>query len=363
MRRWLGLIDDETDGGTTFDDLATDPIPVPNHFVPVTTAQVDPGLQQLNRDNEVRGRRGNTAPMSFASAPSLTFEGRAYPKLVRKLIRKALSGTPASTGVAPAAITSTVGPIETGNLQALVAWLVREGQLDRLTGLVISELEFNFAIDEEGTVSVTAPGLYHDAADTDNATDPNGDPAQALPTPDYSGHDDTFMLRDATAYQGAAQVEIPELAGFGLTFNNGLIDDFRSRFRPGHNIEVADIDGITHKLWYPERHKIGAQAITGRLDFSDVQSDTELKRLFTHADKLVFEVAAGELDTTPAADEMLRFVCYKQVPTGGGADPIQREGDQVSSYEFTAYVSEADSSKDFEAVLVGDQALDADDGS
>lgn len=360
MKRWVGFVDDSTSGGSTYDTYAGTTgiaIAVPTTFVPVTTANVDPGLQQLNRDNEVRGRRGNTEPISFASAPNMTLESRAYPQLVRPLLRKALAGTVASTGTAPAAIVSTVQTLESGNLPALICWLLREGQLDRVTGAVVSEIAFDFPIDDEGTISATLPSLYHDTDDSTSATDPNGDPAEALPTPSFSGSADTFMLRDATAYVGAAGVELDDLAGFGFTFNNGLIDDFRSRFRPGHNIEVVSIDGTEHRLWYPARHKIGAQQVTGRIDFSDVRPDRELMRLVTHAEKLVFEVAAGPLGTTPAADEMLRVTFFKQAPTGGGAEPIQREGDQVSSYEFTAYVSAADGSKDLEAAFTGTTAL------
>jgi hypothetical protein len=354
--RWFGFIDDPVASGSTLEDLDTGNIPVPTTFVPVTSAQVDPGLQPLDRDNEVRGRRGNTPPMSFASAPSLTFEGRAYPKLVRSLVRKALSGSISSTGTAPAAISSTVGPLQTGSLKALIGWLVREGELDRVAGAVVNELELNFAIDAEGTVSGTLPALYHDVDDVTAIDDPSGDAGLALPTAAYPGYTDTFMLRDASAFRGASLTELTDLAGFGFTFNNNLIDDMRSRFLPNHNIETVSIDSVEHRIWYPQRHKLGPQQVTGRIDFSDVDPDAELRRIVTHAEKLVFEVAAGPLGTTPAADEMLRLIFYKQAPTGGGPEPLQREGDQVSSYEFTAYVDDI-TGKDLEAVLVGAAAL------
>ena len=352
--RWFGFIDDPTAGGTTLEDLAA-AITTPTTFVPVTSAQVDPGLRQLDRDDEVRGRRANVAPMSFASAPSLTLEARAYPKLVRTLIRKALGGTITNTGTAPAAIQSTVGPIQSGNLPALIGWLLREGQLDRVTGAVVSELEFNFAIDEEGTVSATLPALYHDVDDATAITEEVGSPA-ALPTATYPGYVDTFMLRDASAFVSDALVELTDLAGFGFTFNNGLIDEFRSRFQPNHNIDTTVVDGVTHRVWYPERHKLGPQTVTGRIDFSDVEPDRELLRILTHAEKLVFEVAAGPLATTPVVDEMMRLTFYKHAPTGGGAEPLQREGDQVSSYEFSAYLDES-TNKDVEATLTGAVAL------
>jgi len=166
------------------------------------------------------------------------------------------------------------------------------------------------------------------------------------------------MLRDAAAYTGTGLVEIPNLAGFGLTFNNGLRDDFKSRFQPNHNVETFIVDGKQHKVWYPKRTKIGPQNVTGRIDLSDVDAAQELKRIARHAEKLVFEVAAGPLGTTPAADEMLRMIVYSHALTGGGPEPLQREGDQVASYEFSGYIdSSLSPEKDFEAVFVGATAL------
>lgn len=368
MRRWLGLIDDPAAAGSTFDVLAAvapggPAIPVPDVFVPVTTAQVEPGVSPLDRDNEVRGRRGNTAPISFRAEPALSFESRAYPPLVRKVLRKALSGAVATSGVAPAAITSTFGSAQSGNLGALIAWLIREEQLDRLTGLWLSEVELNFPIDEEGTVSTTGAALYHTVGDPDTlGDDPNGEPAAALPVVgdnDFVAYTDTYMLRDAYATRGAgAGTEIADLAGFGFTFNNGLIDDARSRFRPRKNIEEFAVDTVPHKLWYPQRNKLGAQAVTGRIDLANVDAVSELKRLLQHSEKLVFEVGGPAISpaTTPPADDIMRLTFYNHAPTGGGAEPIQREGDQVATYEFTAYV-EASTGKDVEASFVGAAAM------
>lgn len=355
--RWFGFVDDPTEGGSKLDTLETLAIPVPTIFVPVTTGTVDPALKPIDRKDEVRGRRANTAPVSFASEPKLTFEARAYPKLLRPMVRKALGGTISKSGTAPAAISSTVGPIQSGSLPAFIGWLLREGQLDRVTGAVVSEIEMNFPVEGEGTMKLTADCLYRDVDHTESATDPNGEPALALPTASYTGYEDTFMLRDATAFRGPeAGVEIPNLAGLTLTFNNGLIEDFRSRFRPNHNIDSRIIDEVEHKLWYPNRHVIGAQAVTGKLDLSEVDPDAELKSLFTHAEKLVFEIAAGPLGTTPPADEMMRLTLYKHAPTGGGAEPIVREGDQVSSFEFEGFLDDG-LGKDFETTFVGATAL------
>jgi Phage tail tube protein len=357
MSRLLALVDDPTAGGSTLDVLETLAIPAPTLFVPVSTAQVESNLNQLDRKDEVRGRRADTAPISFASAPAATFESRAYPKIARPVLRKALGSAITSTGVSPEPISSTVSPLQSGDLPAFIMWLLREEQLDRLTGAVVKEFAFKFPVESEGTLSVTLDGLYQDVDASGAAEDPNGSAAKAIGTADYTGFEDTFMLRDATAFRGPGEgVEIPDLAGFNLTFNNGLIEDFRSRFRPNHNIEVVTIDEIEHKLWYPNRHVLGAQSVTGTVELSQVDVDSETKRLLTHAEKLVFEIAAGPLGTTPAADEMMRITLYKHAPTGGGAEPLVREGDQVSSYDFTAYLDEG-TNKDIEATFVGATAL------
>lgn len=355
--RWLALTDDPTDGGTRLDDVAglTPPgIPAPAlaDAVVVTTAQADPGIRNLDRDNDVRGTRANSAPISFASAPSMTFTARAWTSLLRRLLPKTMGGAVASTGVAPAAIESTVQMLQDqrGVLPAMIGTLVREDQVDRMTGLWANEVTLNFPADEEGTVEGTLMGLYHDVDDVDNVAGLpaiSGAPNQSV----------AYMLRDVTAFLGAgAGVQIDCLGGFGLTLNNNLSDDFRTRFCAGRNIYSVTIDGVEHRLWYPDRNRVGPQAITGRLDFGDTRPDLEAKRLVTHADQLIVELAADPLGTTPPADEMIRLLLHNMAPTGGGAEPLQRDGDQQSSYEFTAYVDDV-TGKDLEATLVGTAAI------
>lgn len=358
MKRLLAIKDDPTAGGSTLETLKTLAIPAPDTFYPVTTAQTNPELSQVDRKDEVRGRRADTAPISFASAPSMTFSARAYPALIRKLLRNCLGGAISSEGAAPAAISSTVETLQSGNLPVMIAWLLREGQLDRMTGAIVEELAFKFPIDGEGTVDATLDALYQDVGHAESAEDPNKKPAAAIPSGDYTPYTgDTFMLRDATAFLGPeAGVEIPNLAGFNFTFNNGMIKDLKSRFRPNKNIEVATLEEVRHKLWYPNRHVLGAQQVTGTIELSETDPDAEIKRLLAHAQKLVVEIAAGPLGTTPEADEMMRLVFYKTTKTGGGADPLVREGDQTASYEFSAYLDEG-TNKDVEATFVGKTAL------
>jgi hypothetical protein len=351
--RYFAHAVDPVSGGSNLDDVtaAAGVIPAPDELVPVSTAQADPNERDVTRDNEVVGIRGQRAPISFSSDPRMTFEARAYTKLTRMLLRRAMGGAIATTGADPAAVQSTVQMAGYGGLlPAIVGTLVREGQVDRMTGLVPAEVEFNFPVDEEGTVSATLWGLYHDVDDV-----------AAVPgLPNLSGAPDyqtAYMLRDIVALMGdGAGVEIDCLSGFGFTINNNLVDEPRSRFCANKNIAEFTVDGDLHRLWYPERHQLGSQTITGRLDFGDVRPDRELRRILKHTEKLVVELYGDPLGTVPPADEACRLIFHKQAPTGGGADPLQREGDQFSSYEFTAYIDDA-TGRDLEAVFIGEEAL------
>jgi hypothetical protein len=356
VSRYLALMDDPIAGGTTYDEIVASPAalltPAVGDLLVVTTGQVDIGKNDLTRDNDVRGTRANSAPISFASAPSMTFDGRAWTSQLRKLLRKAMGGTIANTGAPPAAVQSTVQMLQDqmGDLPALQGFLVREGQIDRMTGLWVNELTLNFPADAEGTMSGNLMGLYHDVDDVASVA---GLPSGAAP----AGQSVAYMLRDIVAVQGpGAGVSIDCLGGFGLTINNNLSTDFRTRFCAGRNIYEVTIDGTLHRVWYPDINRLGAQTITGRLDFGNTRPDREARRIASHADKLVVELYGDPLGTTPAADEMVRLILHKQAPTGGGADPLGRDGDIQSSYEFTAYVDDV-TGKDLEAVIVGTTAV------
>jgi len=362
LNRWIGFVNDPTTGGSTYETLTAESpldIPVPTLFCPATTAQVDPGETPNTRTDEVRGLRGDTAPISFLSAPKLTIGARAYPVLLRKLLRNALGGTITKAGgPSPKAFEDTVAPLEEGLPPMLIAWLKREEQIDRLTGLIVSELALDFPIDGEGTFTASLDALFSQTGAISTLKEPGGSAkaAKTVSSADYSADVYTFMLRDAVALTGTEETEIENLGSFSLTFNNGLIEDVRAKFKPGHNIEKTVLEGTTHKLWYPQRHKLGPQTVTGKFDLSGVDPSQEIKRRLLAAEKLVFRVAAGPLGTTPAADEMLQITVGQMVRTGGGAEPLVRQGDQYASYDFTGYIS-ASGDKDIEATFVGATAL------
>jgi hypothetical protein len=365
MSRWLGLVLDPASGsgGSTLETLAVEKtvVPAPAIWVPATTAQIDPGLNELNRDDEVVGRRAHSAPVSFSSSPMLTFESRAYPTIIRPLLRAALSGSVSTEGgPEPKAITSKFQSIQSGNLISYIGWLLREEQLDRITGAVVNEFDMNFPIDGEGTVTFTLPGLWHDVKNSgEEKKDPSGEPSAAFGTPSYTAvQGDTFKLRDMIVYRGAAgTTEIPNLAGLKLNFNNGLIEDPTSKFKPGHNIQKTTIEEILHKLWFPQKHKIGPQAITGTVELSGVDAAAEVRRILAHAEKMVVEVAAGPAGTTPATEDVLKIVLSRMTPSGGGgAEPLVRDGDQRASIDFGGYVDLA-TGTDIEVQSSGKAAL------
>lgn len=350
--RWFGYKTDPIAGGTTFDDVDDDPAALlePDVFVPVESAQVEPGDRSADRSGDVRNRRANSQPVKFAADPRTTFTSKAWTLFTRDLVRKGMGGSISTSGVAPAAIQSSIQMAQSGNLPAIQVTIVREDQVDRTTGNWINELTFNFPADGEGTVEGNLMGLFHqvdDVADLVGFPDPAG-------MPDYV---DAFMLRDIIAIDGdGVGTQIGCLGGFGWTLRNGLSEDFQTRYCAGKNVWEVTVDGKLRRIQYPDRNKLGAQSVTGRLDFGSTQPDRELQRIVGSATKLVVELYGYPLGTTPDADEMLRLVFYKKALTGGGADPLAREGDQRSSYEFEAYVDDA-TGKDLEAIYVGEAAL------
>jgi hypothetical protein len=362
LSRWIGFADDPTAGGSTYEVLtATTPVPIPapTLFTPATSATVDFGQTPLTRTDEVRGLRGDTAPVSFLAAPKWTVNSRAYPVQLRKLLRNALGGAITHAGgPSPKAFEDTVVPLEEGLPPMLVAWLKREGQLDRATGLIVSNLALDFPIEQEGSFVAAMDALYSQIQPYSTAKEPGGSSTAAatVSSADYTADVETYKLRDGVVLVGSSEVEIPNLGSFSLTFDNGLIEDVRAKFKPGHNIEKTTIESITKKLWYPQRHKLGPQQVTGKFDLSEVDPTQELKKALLFAEKLIFRVQAGPLGTTPAAEDTLQITIAQMARTGGGAEPLVRQGDQFASYDYTGYIG-VSGEKDIEATFVGKTEL------
>lgn len=353
MARWLGLATDTNTltGGTNLDAAGVYPptIADPTFFVPVTdgSGNVDGNAQVRDRDNEVRGVRGLSAPQSFAADPTAGFSCRTYPEVLRRVLPTWFSSNPSNTGTAPAAITSKFSATSGQVPRALTGKLVREGQQDDFIGAAVDTVELNFPVDQEGDMTVAMKPLYTRPLVTASAA-----------VPSYTGMDDVFLLRDLVVTKGSTPVTIPCVAGFGMTFDNGLITEFRSRYCAGANVEsrTSLIDSVVRKLWWPNQNKLGRARFTGRIDFGSPQPAWELERLFAEGDKLTATFTGGAAGTTPPASEVMRVTIYNRVITDGGADPLQSfEQDQVSSYQFGAYLDA--SNKDVEVEFVGATAV------
>ena len=355
MARWLGLGTDSNSstGGTNLDAAGAYPptITDPTFFVPVTdgSGNVDGNTSVRDRDNEVRGVRGLAAPQSFAADPTAAFACRAYPEVLRKVLPTWFSSNPTNTGTAPAAITSKFSATTGQVPRAVTGKLVREGQQDDFIGAAVDTVELNFPVDQEGDMTVALKPLY---------TRPLATASSAVPS--YTGFDNVYLLRDLVVTKGATPVTIPCVAGFGMTFDNGLISEFRSRYCAGACVEsrVSAIDSVTRKLWWPSQNKLGRARFTGRIDFGSPQPTWELERLFAEGDKLVatFTGGANVPATTPVSNEVMRVTIYSRVITDGGAEPLQSfEQDQVSSYQFGGYLDS--SNKDVEVEFVGQAAV------
>src|SRR5215831_2227750 len=259
MARWFGTIADTASatGGTKYSELkepGTVKIVAPTLFTPATSAQVEDQEKPIDRKTEVRGRRGEVPPQPFRGEPLMTVETHAYPKTLRSLLRNALGGAVTHAGgPSPKAYEDTVEPLQSGKLPTLVAWLLREEQLDRMTGAVVSILEMNCPIDGEGTIKATLEGLFHTTTPSEGAgfIDPSGASPNPLPTATYEGYEYAFMLRDILAEHGPSGTltKIENLVGFEFAFNNGMITDPRSKYGAGLQIETREIDTVKHKLW------------------------------------------------------------------------------------------------------------------
>jgi Phage tail tube protein len=339
--RWLGLVDDPRSGGSDADWVVAHGFTAPNEYLPVTTADVNQGRAPSNRNNEVIGKRGNRAPKSFSADPRLTFECRAYPVHFKHLLRAAVSGTVTPTGTAPASITSAFRPVAADPLKTLQVWVVRESQIDRLSGCFVNTLTLNLSAAEEGTLTAELWPLYHQLGDLLGGASGLG---ATLLTPSYAAAIDTLKLRDTVAYLKDGTVQVLNLSNLSITFDNGLIDDFESRFFAGKNVAVIVDSGtgspVSYRVWYPTKNKIGPQAITGTMGFGDVRPDQDLLALLSQSQKVIVEASGGPAGTTPPAKEMFRFTFDDVQWSGGdGAGPLVREGDIRSTYDFTAYVS------------------------
>src|SRR5215204_3377616 len=109
LARVFGTIVDATAGGQDLDALnvsyppsgGVPAIPDATKFYPVTGGTFDPGISRIDRNDEVRGRRANTAPLPFQSAPMVTVPIRVYRTVAEKLAYRCMGAVTTTGGTAP----------------------------------------------------------------------------------------------------------------------------------------------------------------------------------------------------------------------------------------------------------------------
>lgn len=348
----LGADENSATGGSTYDKLTIPgPLTNPTHdaFLKVVSASVDPGYEDKDRNDEVTGRRGTSAPYPWRAAPTFTFRMRLVPSVAKLLYPRVVGGAATSTGVAPAAVTTAFKPVGFGDLlPSFNLTLVREDQIDRLWGCWIGELETEITSDGEIFITVSGRALFHKADPTSGTFTPTLSAEQP-----YAG----VMLKAQTGNGSLTAIDC--LSSLSFTFNNQLSDDDDVRYCKGQNVLRTTVGGKYKYRHFPTRHRVGSQAITGSLGFGTTRPDMETRRLLASTEKLVAEVVGDPITpaTTPAADELVRWTFHSYVLTGGEADELVQEGEIKSSYEFSGHVDNV-TGDDFAVEFVTKAAVD-----
>jgi hypothetical protein len=333
----------QADAGTPFIDTGTvgtagtvpqistarNVIPDATDIWPVTGASVDLNVAHLDRNSEITGFRGNPVEEEFRKDPRETIDAFAYQRLVELLFWYALGNADVVTGSAPAAITHKATPMGyagSGLLPGLVTEVIRDNQIDRMSGGWVNTVTVTFGLDGHGTVQSEIWGLYH------NSVSGGSVPVLTRNTRDVK----TLKLRDLRAFFNGSPVIVPGVTSFSLTYNNNIVDDSESKWAAGQSVDqVTDGNGVLRRIWYPSQHFLGgSQTITGNIGFSSVQQAEDVKYELAQAEQLVVEVEGGLMATTPAAKEMMRFTVLNAVRSGGGADALAKEGLQKAAYDF-----------------------------
>lgn len=340
-------------GGSTYDKLSTPgPIVPPSggDFVPVQSASADMGYTDRTR-NEVRGVRASMKPIPDRALPTFTFTVELYPVIARWAFPRLTGGTATSTGDAGEAIVSKFRPVGfSGVLPSSTITLAREDQIDYLWGCWIEQAELQVAADNSAVLTVSGKALYGQTVQLGSETF----------TPDTSAYDDPYngvTLKVASGV-GASPTLMDCVASWGFTFNNSLSEDEEVVYCKGRQVYRELVDGrYVYRQW-PNKHLVGRQEITGTFGFGGVMPAMEDRRLLATSHTMIAELTGNPLDTTPAADDTVRFTFPSYVITGGGAAELQDEGEQKSSYEWSGHFDPV-TGADFEVEFAGAEAVPA----
>lgn len=332
MQRLFGIVDDTVPGGSDYDTLVTaantpDLIPDADTFWPVTGGTFDPGLGRIDRNNEVRGRRANTSPISFRSDPTVTVPVAAYPSIMAKAFYKLL-GQDAVTG-ASSPYTHALTPVGFGtiNLPAAHVQIVRDSLNVKLGGATLNRVTLQAPLDGEAAIEMEWYGKYFDNY------------ATAPPTPSYTGVSaNPLLLRDAKLFIDGSGTPVSDLQGLTFAYTNNLI---RKPYA-GRNIAAKTLNSLVHKLWFPTENKAQqAPDIAWSMQFGNTNAAQETAMWFSQSEKLVFEFTGDPIGST-GSNDLMRITIYSAVGTGGGAGPLSNRDDITSSFDGGAFYSTAD---------------------
>jgi hypothetical protein len=340
LARVFGLRDDVVAGGSEYDDLTMGAIADANIFWPITGGTFDMNIERLDRNDEIRGRRANTPPISFRGSPVMTVPVAAYASVLGKALVKTLGGTDVVTG-AMAPYTHTFGILGYGAvaLPAVFGQIVRDDLNQKMSGGSFNRLSLSFPLDGEGTAEFEIWGLFADQYGT------------AAPTASFSGiSEDPMILRDAQMFIDGSMTAVPDLQGFDFSFVNNL----ERKFYAKRNVvsKTLGSPAKTKRLWFPAENKLGAaQDVTYRIQLGNVSTAQELAMEYGQVQKFVFEIEGASLAS--GGKELLRITIYGGAHTGGGAEGLSRVEDITAGFDGGAFFSEADSA-DIKIELVND---------
>jgi hypothetical protein len=320
-------------------------IPVATDVWPITGLTIDRNVEQLARDEEITGFRGNPPPEEFRKDPRETVSGLAYQRLLERLLWYCLGSTDSVTGSAPAARTHLSVPVGysgTGLLPAFFTQAFRDAQEDRMAGAYVNRVTVTFSLDGHATYEAELWGLYHVSS-----------AAGSIPVLSRDSRDvKTLKLRDVRVYFAGSPVIVPGVTSFAFTFTNNIVADSEARFQAGLSIDqIVDTDGVLRRVWYPNAHFLGgSQTVTAEIGFSSPQQAEEVKHELARVEQLVAEVEGPLMTTTPVAKEMMRFTLLNAVRTDGGGDALVKEGLQRSSFTLGGFIGSTGTDVRVEAV-------------
>lgn len=352
LDRLFGFSLDAVAGGTDYDGLTLGAVPDATIFYPITGGSFDGGIERIDRNDEVRGRRANVPPRSFRAAPAMTIPLSAYRKAIEKLAYLAMGdvNTTGGGGATPYTHTITTIGYPDVSLPAINMQMVRDTVNIKMAGSTLNRITLDFPLDGEGTIEFEAFGKFHDEF------------TAASPTPSFTGFGaevDTLMLRDARFYIDGSVTQVQDLQGFNFAFVNNLI----RKWYAGRNISSKTLGTVgsfgtqRRKLWFPAENKAqAAPDITYSVTFGNTNAAQEVAMWYAQIQKFEFDIVGLPLTGAySATDEKVTIIIYNSVNTGGGSGALTAREDITSSFDGGVFFSEADS-KDIEIVVTSDTA-------